>query len=453
LSGFNQVQADLNNLKSNINEYNENMTEENQKFRQQLIDKFNSLNDKLKNIRDFQDLKVLFDKLSSVDIDYLKDVDSNLQNLQKKFDQFDNLKAQVLQELYDHLPESIPVYIKENKIHIIPEFHKYLFNFIDSYYKTSNLTAFKTDVSDNSSYKYITRDDFETLIKRRLTENNQLIYEKVNNVIDNLNIHVDNLTTIERSTNTVFLNELLDIFNKGSIKTNYADFNLGSRILGFLTNLDLTGKTGQKSLLKKMVTGWFDYFGSSSSEQNWKHNANNVLLDRPWQCQSNECSIGIRLSQLIIVTDIFVKSDNVLDALLFVKPKKSSQIDEIKEYITKFQIEGTKINKSKYTKKFFKVKTVTTKDPKSNFIHIKVPVSLINLRIPCKDIYLEFKSNEDVVEMASIKVYGITEFNSYKYNKEFSHMLNTIQEGTKDTHAKSYEYGFEDVLLGDDDQV
>ena len=453
LSGFNRVQSDLNNFKSNINEYNEHMTEENQKFKQQLLDKFNSLNDKLRNIQDFRDLKVQFDKLSSIDIDYLKDVDSNLQNIQKKFDQFDNLKAQVLQDLYDHLPESIPVYIKDNKIHIIPEFHKYLFNFIDSYYKSANLTSFKTDVNDNSSYKYITRDDFETLIKKRLMENNQHIYEKVNNVIDNLNVNVDNLTTIERSTNTVFLNELLDIFNKGSIKTNYADFNLGSRILGFLTNLDLTGKRSQKSVFNKMVTGWFDYFGSGSSEQSWRYNANNVLLDRPWQCQSNECSIGIRLSQLIIVTDIFVKSDNLLEALLFIKPKRSSQIDEIKEYITKFQIDETKNNRSKYTKKFFKVKTVISNQENSSFIHIKVPISLINLRIPCKDIYLEFKSKQDAVEMSSVKVYGITEFNSYKYNQEFSHMLNTIQDGSKDTNAKSYEYGFEDVLLGEDDQI
>lgn len=433
---FNQIKSDLKYLSKN---YDNQQNQVNQLI-QDLREKFINLQTKFNNIPDYNKLEAQLNDFQSIDSLKLQELTEKLNKLTIMTNGLDNLQQNLINKLIEVLPQHVPVYIKENKIHFIEEFHNYLFKFIDNYQKSKlNSTESYQPSNNTKSYKHINKSKIEELINIKLQENNQQIYEKINNFLDNLNINDTDSIHITKTTNEIFLNEILDIFNKGLIKINYGDYNLGARILGFLTNLNLNN-TNHKRFYTKLFTGWFDYFGTNESAIN---NANNVLLDRTWQCQSNECSVGIRLFSPIIITDVFIKSTNLDLVSLYVKPSNYKQVEELKQYIEKFKLDTKSTqNRSKYIRKFFKIKSISTiDDPK--LVQLKLPISLVNMRIPSKDIYLEFKSNaNEIVSMNSIKVYGITEFNSYKYSQDFTKMIGSIQDK---------DLGFEDVLLGEDE--
>lgn len=419
---YDQIKSDLKHISNNVDAQ--------QLHFQDLQDQFANLQKQFNNIPDYTQLQSQLDNLP-IDSSKLQEFQEKLNKLTLMTNSLDNLQEKILKKLIDSLPQYIPVYIKDNKIHFIEEFHNYLFKFIDNYQKSKGAEPYQPS---NSTSTKINKSKIEELINTKLQENNQQIYEKINNFIDNLNINDTSSIHIKKTTDEIFLNELLDIFNKGLVKINYSDYNMGARILGFLTNLNMNN---QGKSISKMFTGWFDYFGTNSQPVN---NANNVLLDREWQCQSNQCSIGIRLFSPIIISDIFIKNTNLKLVTLYVKPSDYKQVDELKQYIAKFKLDTTTSTRSKYIKKFFKIKTITVDNPQ--LVHLKVPISLVNMKIPAKDIYLEFTTDQEVVTMNSIKVYGITEFNSFKYSQDFNKMVGSIQDDNS---------GFEDILLGDDD--
>lgn len=391
----------------------------------------------------------------------LLEITEKLNKLSKISDNIESVKTSILKEFSATLPEKVPVYIKDNKIHYIPEFHKYIYNFIDNYQKEKNFTThvswdqFLRENEDNmnnhinsimkkTNLLNISKEKLEYFLQKKINENNKQIWEKYNNLIDNLNIVHNNSTSIaknfEKSTNTILLDNLLEIFAKGSNKVNYADYKLGSRILGFLTSTSMSStgsQTSHKSLPRRIFLGWFDYLNSSGvhKPKNWKYNANNVLIDggNYWHCESNECSIGLRLSNPVILTDLIFKNPPI-DSIkspsfvsIYIKPTNPEQVNELIEYLQNLKFDIAKTNGQKYLKKFYKIKEVSL-DPDKPINHVKLPVSLVNLKIPIKDIYVQLKSNSGITGLYNLKAYGISEFNSYKYNQEFELLVDKLSE-------------------------
>mmetsp|Transcript_8853 Transcript_8853/g.11056 ORF Transcript_8853/g.11056 Transcript_8853/m.11056 type:complete len:721 (-) Transcript_8853:493-2655(-) len=432
-------------------------------------DRFSKIDSNVINLNQFDNLLKEFNSLKlkvSESEPYINpepkllEISEKLNKLSKISDNIESVKSSILKDFSAMLPEKVPVYIKDNKIHYIPEFHKYIYNFIDNYQKEKNLTTnvswdqFLRENENNmnshinsiikkTNLLNISKEKLENFLQKRINENNKQIWEKYNNLIDNLNVVNNNSTfiakSLEKSTNTILLDNLLEVFAKGSNKVNYADYKLGSRILGFLTTTSSSTKrqSSQKSLPRRIFLGWFDYLNSSGvhKPKNWKYNANNVLIDggNYWHCESNECSIGLRLSDPVILTDLIFKNPPV-DGIkrpsyvsIYIKPRNSGQVKDLIEYLQNFKFDIAQPSDQKYLKKFYKVKEVSL-DSGKPINHVKLPVSFVNLKIPVKDIYIQIRSNDGITGLYNLKAYGISEFNSYKYNQEFDLLVDKLSE-------------------------
>ncbi|CUM54172.1 uncharacterized protein AC631_00659 [Debaryomyces fabryi] len=462
-------------------------------------DRFSKIDSSVINLNQFDNLWKEFTALKAKVSDSepyinpepkLLEISEKLNKLSKISDNIESVKSNILKEFSAMLPEKVPVYIKDNKIHYIPEFHKYIYNFIDNYQKEKNLTTniswdqFLRDNENNmnshinsiikkTNLLNISKEKLENFLQKRINENNKQIWEKYNNLIDNLNIVNSNSTLIaknlEKSTNTILLDNLLEIFAKGSNKVNYADYKLGSRILGFLTTTSTSStrsQISQKSLPRRIFLGWFDYLNSSGvhKPKNWKYNANNVLIDggNYWHCESNECSIGLRLSDPVILTDLIFKNPPVEGikppsyVSIYIKPRNSEQVNELKGYLqNKFDI--SQPSDQKYLKKFYKIKEVSL-DSNKPINHVKFPVSLVNLKIPVKDIYIQIRSNGGITGLYNLKAYGISEFNSYKYNQEFELLIDKLSELDENEESVTNNVDIDNLIdendsdiLGDDE--
>lgn len=497
LSKISKINTNLINnqelLALNYNELNNNINITINKKFHELSQQFNELGNTNKLLArleellsDFSALQTDFNNFKS--ITNFTEFDQKLTGLSDKLahlntlnNDFESLKSEFLQSLVDSLPNYLPIYIKNNKIHYIPEFNRFLYNFVDSYLKeqqsssSSNETWHEflltnkeslnqhiTQILKDSNMTGMNKQSFYKLLNQKLTQNNQVIYDKFNSLVDNLNIATANSTDdhgnrklLLSNSNELLLNNLLEIFAKGSINTNYADYKLGARILGFLTTVPGSGASfASKSLGHKLFLGWYDYLANSSpSLKQLKSNANNLLIDggESWQCEDSQtCSVGIRLSNSIILTDLILKSINLNDkphaVSIYIKPSSKLQYNNLLQYLQDFKIPakfkyggGSSIN-SKYLSKFIKVKELLLSNDRLD--HIKLPISLINLKIPVKDIYLEFHNlgRGDKMEVFNLKAYGVSEYNSYKFSNEFNLLINSLQhsianERTEDKHT------------------
>lgn len=373
--------------------------------------------------------------------------ESAFANLEQKLDEirsihteFKRVQGDLVSELIRTLPNHVPVYLKDKKIHILPEFQKYLYSFVENFSKGKGNSTTMTQPANND-LKLLSRAEFEKILDQRFISNNRYIAEKFNTLVDSLSVSVNSTggLTLTKESNKILLNGLLETFAKGSVKVNYANYNLGARILGFLTKLNLNkavkSQIGSRSLIGKAFFGWYDYLTSLRARESalilapkyWKYNANNALLDNgeSWQCESNHCSIGVRVFNSIILTDIVIASaqepreENVpvsagpIIASLYIKPRGRAQLEKLKKRLDVLKFPSGVVNaENKYLKKFVKIKDFAMTDA---IAHLKLPVSIINLRIPTSDIYIEFQSQTGTVfTLHSLKAYGITEFGAYK---------------------------------------
>ena len=125
-------------------------------------------------------------------------------------------------------------------------------------------------------------------------------------------------------------------------------------------------------------------------------------------------------------------------------------MSDLKEYLIKFRPDFLAPPKNKYLAKFFKIQEVQLSG-QSSLEYIKLPVSIVNLKILTRDLYLEIESNEGSTGLCNVKVYGIEEFYSLKYADEFETFFEKAQQQEK----KHEEFPVYDSLrvLGDDDYV
>lgn len=411
-------------------------------------------------------------------------LEASIASVQEKLTQISRIsnditsfKEDVLKSLIDELPSHVPVYIKGKKIHYLPEFQNFLQAFVERYNSktpaTSNLAEHysklelmvKTHVSNdlkNALASYISRDELRSLLNEKLADTSEEFAAKLNTVLDQIDLS-GNTTKIDvkHATNKVMLDNLIDVVSKGSVKMNFADYKNGARILGFLTT---TGRDTykSKSFARRIFLGWYDYLNSNGlrSPQNLKYDANNILVDSGtyWECESNRCSVGVRLSSPIILTDLIFKNPSLPNsgvhsptrASIYIKPSKRSQVAALEEYLNRIKpgfLRAGKVNK--YLTKFFKVQEVDLLTRPIG--HVRLPVSLINMRILVKDIYIEIASPDGSTGLYNLKAYGITEFNSLVYSEEFESILDGLQEEpTKFGNYYSFDNG---KALGDDDYI
>ena len=396
----------------------------------------------------------------------LDEINQRLGELSSVTSDLKSTKSKLMEEFLAVLPQHVPVYIKNKRVHFTPELHKYLYAFIENYHHPQgNGTSWSQFVQENgekldayinprTGIKRLAKDQFEELLDKRLEANNRRVFEKVNGIIDSL----------QYSTNTsivgdkMFLSGMLEVFSKGSIKVNYADYNLGSRILGFLTHL---GVVPEKPLARRLFLGWFDYISGTSVQlpSQWKYNANNVILDNgsSWTCADGKCSVGIRLFNSVVPTDIVVKMSPENSArwvTIYVKPRNSGDTTRLRQHMEKIHLGTDETPKDKYLAKFVKVKELRV--PKGYLKHIKMPLSVINLRVPVKDVYVEFRA-ETPLEVNNVKVYGITELDAYKYEEDYTTILDKIMtedtehevqdEIYEDAYDQIYDEDFQDIVL------
>lgn len=410
-------------------------------------------------------------------IAHLSDINSKVERLAGFIESFESLKDTLKQDLLDHLPERIPVYIKDNKIHYLPEFHKYIYNFVDAYVNEKNLSSsydwegfwtsnepqikdYITKIVDSKGIHAIDKNLFEKSLTKKLEQNNKIMQEKFNNLVDRLNLanfsSNDSISgEFAKSAKGIALDNLLEVIAKGSIHVNYADYNLGSRILGFLTSSSVP-TISKKSFPRKILLGWYDYFSSRGVKdpRGWKHNANNVLVDNAdhWECESGHCSIGIRLSSPVILTNLVLKftRDGSLESpdlvSIYVKPAHANQLGKLEEYLKDVKFDLTAKELNKYLKKFFKIKEEPFYEHGGIYV-IKLPTTYINLRIPIRDVYLEFRSSRKNIGILNLKAYGISEFNAYKYTEDFDTLAGAS------FIESSQEYSQFDEILGNDQLI
>lgn len=411
----------------------------------------------------------------------LKEISDRLRQLSKLNSDIDSFKDSIVSSLIEKLPEHVPIFFKDNKIHYLPEFQKFLYAFIEKHGSKSNanltwddflkqndssLKDYIASVLKNPNVKFVTREHLEKSLNELLSRQNAVLDSKLNKIIDAADL-TGNLTNFEtlRNANDVMLENLVQTITKRSIKVNYAEYGLGSRILGYLTTTGLDSyKT--KSFARKLFLGWYDYLSSNGlrSAAKMKFNANNVLVDNGdyWKCENSRCSVGIRLLTPIILTDLVLKNplpsrppnlQPPTKVSIFIKPKRRQQVEGLREYLRTFRPEFLgALSSNKYLSKFFKIQEVEF--PRGSSIeHIKLPASVLNLKILVRDLYLQIESDEGTCGLCSVKVYGIEEYYSLRYADEFESILEGINQEEKSKHAY-YLSGYDSSrILGDDDYV
>ncbi|RLV84291.1 hypothetical protein JA9_004927 [Meyerozyma sp. JA9] len=350
----------------------------------------------------------------------LAELDEKLDKITTMYDTFEGAKNSVVADFISKLPEKVPAYIQDNKIHFAPEFHRYLLAFIDNYHQqkgnqtwsgfldshSSELNAYLTSALKRSNA--VTREVLEETIHKRLADNNQIIWDKFNGLVDTL---AANSTSLNVAADGVMLESILDVFAKSSKSVNYADYQLGSRILGFLTS---AGTESQKSLVRRVLLGWYDYLNGPSAPSSWKFNANSVLVDdgNSWQCGPH-CSVGIRLFDSVLLTDLVLHSNGASAVSVYVKPRYSKDFDKVQKYASRLKFVRDELE-NKYARKFIKVKEANLV---GNVNHIHMPRSVVNMEVPVRDIIVEVFGDDAKVE--SLKAYGVKEVGGRQLRQDF----------------------------------
>lgn len=410
-----------------------------------------------------------------------KGLESQLNKVTKELDKLsrigsdiEHIKQDILNTLLGQLPDMIPIYVKDKKLHFIPEFQRFLYSFIEKYNHENPIWDNEELVAALRSHageETLAKDQLEQFLKTKMDANNKAIWSKVTELVENLSLADQGNATLARATNQVLLDNLLDVFAQGSVKLNYADYNLGARILGFLTRLaPESGVRRNKSLARKVFLGWYDYI---KGPKEWKYNANNVLLDGGdyWECLANECSIGIRLFTPVIATDLIVKGASLTQPdtgmlsspskiSLFIKPKNPHQVEPVQKLLSAFSDAGSlDTSHDKYLSKFINVKTFDL-NPMSSVNQLRLPISLVNMRVPIRDMYLQIHCEEGSrCAVFNIRVYGISEHNAYKLTNDVSLMAEKLQHGEAEgdrvalLHTTNAIYVHSNDALGDDEPI
>lgn len=114
---------------------------------------------------------------------------------------------------------------------------------------------------------------------------------------------------------------------------------------------------------------------------------------------------------------------------------------------------------NKFLTKFINVKNFKLEPSKAINI-LKLPINLINLKIPIRDIYLKLNCPSGTkCGLYNVKIYGINEYNSYKFTQELDLITARLQEEIQEEELNNDGNSYEETefienngeILGDDE--
>ncbi|KAI5967801.1 hypothetical protein KGF57_000285 [Candida theae] len=323
------------------------------------------------------------------------------------------------------------IYMKHGQVQVSPHFHQFLNSFLDSYGKSFIEEKLKELQPDKRLENVDELKEYvDQAISNSIDEITLRVGENVDKILDGLNIVNDTITTdpfkSSFSRNKVWINSMLEFVSKGSKLVNYADYNRGSRILGFLTsNLD------KHNLFQKMWYGWI-IFAKDLQDGN---NAVHALLDDDTAWQGGD-ELGVRLSAAIIPTDILIQLENddapsPVRVSIGFKPHTKAGFDILK-FPKVEDLADHNVNACKF-------KFIKTSQIRQGINHIKMPIQFVNQQIAGKDIYFKFSHD---VKIANIKVYGVSDVNAVRLQDRFKLL---VDEFNVDDKVSGLDTSNEDV--------
>ncbi|KAI5959418.1 uncharacterized protein KGF55_005395 [Candida pseudojiufengensis] len=344
----------------------------------------------------------------------------NNQNYEIEF-KFNKLESQINSLKLDEKSNEIyPITLKHGQVQVSPEFHQFLYQFLETY-QSSNSKPISTPALELNELVFNSIESAKTEIETNLENKLKFLdFNKLNQTV--------------QPNNPIILNTIIESVLQNSNYINYADFNTGARILGFLTS------TTQKNehLIKKLFLGWLDLF---KTNENFETNANHVIIDDDYIWKGGD-EIGIRLSKSIIPTDIVVEliePDKSVDCEIGFKPKSKAEFEELKFPI----INSSNVYSSKF--KFIKGTKLANK-----INHIKLPLRFLNYQIFGRDLYFKFSTN---VDLKSIKVYGINEFNIDKLDSNLKRLFEKSDDKIDGNISREHYHGSDDKVYDLNDDI
>lgn len=397
-----------------------------------------------------------------------------LEEYRKMTNEIESWKAQIDNFVTAKIKEHVPLFIENKQVHYLPEFQSWLRKYINdsanehftknTWNEIENMVDGFVNVKildemHNFTSLFVSRDEFAADLEKAFELTEKKVTSELHLVLDKFDFSNSSRIDVSRATNRIALDNLLDVISKGSLKVDFASYKLGARVLGFLT----TRARIPKSAFRKLFLGWYDYLNSNgiTSPQNIVYNANNAISEnsRMWLCGLSSCSIGVRLLAPIILTDIVLNSGGEGGgftpdkASIYVKPRTRKDATKLEDFLESYRQEFLAPPRNKWLKKFYKIKEV---ELDRNLSFIKIPISIVNLKIPIRDIYVEFSSSKGSTGLLNLRAYGLTEYNAMRLDGAFSSLLDELAKQEQSLwdldRVESRGLGFDSSrVLGEDD--
>ncbi|KAI3405528.2 hypothetical protein KGF56_001546 [Candida oxycetoniae] len=321
-------------------------------------------------------------------------------------DKFNKLHLEINQLEIPQDNQDNLIKLNNGQVQIAPEFHQFLNKFLEAY---------QNSYIDQKLKSYESLEDLNKLkqhVNEAVAESVNTIEKKVKTKVDRLlgNLTIVDDTLYPSTSNKLWMNSMLELISKSSRYKNYADFNNGARILGFLTS----SPKNEKGLFKKVfsISDWF------ANDVLSPYDANHVILDDGVTWRGGD-EVGIRLNPSIIPTDILIQCDEHtrtqnIEVSIAIKPDTKAGFDRLKFDIIH--------SSNKYTSKY---KVLKTNKLKPGINHIKLPIRFINSQISGRNLYFKFNGP---VNISSIKVYGITELDAVQFRGQLELLVDKFTE-------------------------
>lgn len=358
--------------------------------------------------REFATLKTahgLCDTGSDLPCISLSDLSQKLERIQHLSNDADLLKADLLESLVELLPLAIPVYLEDGKVMFTPQFYDHLHTYLGAYMESS-ITAPHTPLDSVLALDllYVTRAQFKALLASKLDSKNTDA-PKINNglVERHLEDPLPNTQDFDRDSNRIYVENL--IASDGSQPMNYALYDTGARILGFLTSCD-TSKSHGRLILGRILWGWYDCLLSPP-----KHQANDMLTpsNETWTCHAAGCSIGINLSKPVVVYEILIHHSLTMspDAQVYMRPINRKSAQKLKRHLDNILIHQPSPLPTRYLTLFLltkvqrnaQVQTPTTRTT------IRLSPSVVNLGVLSRDIFIGL-SPKHSMQISHIEIFA-----------------------------------------------
>ncbi|KAF3987194.1 hypothetical protein FT663_03830 [Candidozyma haemuli var. vulneris] len=399
-------------------------------------------------------LSAISDKLTRVSL-----IDAELRNLK------DNVFKSTIHQLSHH----VPVFIKDHKIQYVPEFENFIRNItteeisrfwslpksVDGHSRDEASAHFETEKHPNFDLirQFLKKEVYAQILTELARAQDM---NSSSSLYGFLASDASNSMLTSRCLNgTKEKNDLASSTEQVSL--NYADYDIGARVLGYLTS---DNRPKRRTSLSKVFLGWYDYLTSNGLKDpsHLKYNANSVLSDKGpfWQCGSSSCTIGIRLSAPIILTGLSI--DTPFEQIpatvktpesisVYVKPKVPFHSRALRELQKVTRPGFSSKTANPYLRKFFKIEEIDV-SINHEMSFIKLPKNFTQLCVPVRDIYIEFMANEGPTGVFGIKAYGHTPRpvqSPNPANSNDSRQTDAMKGKMESTHSVPHA-----VVLGDD---